>query len=148
MLYFVTGIPASGKTTYCKDKNSINFDEWVINFTKHTVIEKATTEFNKNFLENMSAFADEVRKQYHDTLYIDCCALQAKERSAFVQHLKYLGIESISCIYILCPLYQAIKRNDSRENPLSKETIYRCFTQQEYPTTAEGFSNVNFITRY
>lgn len=144
MLTLVTGIPASGKTTFCKDKPTFSWDSWVLVYTGIKNVEEAGIAFSKD-KNGLAALADAIVAEYDGSLFVDAPIMYASLRTELVALLKKRGIQDINCIYLLCPVYLASGRNVQRGLPISREALYSAFACQEYPTTAEGFTTVNFI---
>ena len=118
-IFFVAGIPASGKTTFCREKeNAVVFslDDWL----KHHYGED-------------------------NPFFLDDGAVDSTRRRAIVAGLKKRGVDYVSCIYLLCPMYEAAERNVKREWPISRDNFYMSCTRQEYPTEEEGFREVCFM---
>lgn len=144
MVTLVTGIPSSGKTTYCTGKNYFSCDEWVKKYTNTPDIEEAGQIFLSapNGLKDM---AQAIQEAYIPKLFIETPLIIKKTRIELVSFLHNNGIADIKCVYLLCPLYVALKRNESRKTSIHKEIIYTAFMKQEYPTASEGFTEVKLV---
>ena len=144
MVTLVTGIPASGKSTYCQNKNNFCFDSWVKQVTSASDVEEAVKIFMCN-KDKGAILTHKLQQLDTNNLHLDMCIVKADDRKFLLSCLKAANIAHVNCVYLLCPLYTAIIRNRTRIPVISDEAIYSAFTRQEFPTVSEGFANINFI---
>lgn len=144
MLTLVTGIPAAGKTTYCKGHHCFSWDDWVKVYTGKTNVEEAGYIFANN-TKGIADFTTAILSEGIEDLFIDAPICNKQPRIDLVTCLRTNGVDYIKCTYLLCPVYVACDRNNAREKPISRDTLYRAFASQEFPTLSEGFTEIEFI---
>lgn len=143
VLIVLSGIPASGKSTYGEKIKASNENMTIV----------CPDEIREELYGDASIQGDseEVFGKVHTHLYFigyerrnaifDATNLTAKKRKEWVKRERPY-YDTIVCHYFRPNLEKSIEQNEMRERKVPKEVIRRMYYQWEEPTTAEGFDYV------
>lgn len=152
MLYIMSGIPGSGKSTYAREVVDQN-----IKWTKKSATILTPDEFRfvltgKEFhapAEDMVwATVKTTAKVLLNTdqdVIIDATALTKHRRSEWVHIAKTYGVWCYA-IAMITPLEMCKENNFKRDRAVPKDVLNRQISQYTIPTVAEGFATIDLVT--
>lgn len=141
VLIVLSGIPASGKSTYCNIMKSMAF----------LIVCPDTIRKGLYGSENIQGNGKEVFNHAYKQLQLfgECCQnaifdatnLTAQRRKELVEKMRPY-YDTIVCHYFRPNFEKSREQNEMRERKVPKEVIRRMYYQWEEPTVAEGFDYV------
>ena len=165
-LYMMVGIPASGKSTFCKQKEKEGavvyatdiirgelFGDEAIQYTDQWLKENGYTggdeHFEKFSFANLIIFSilyDRINEALRKGLDVvaDATNISKKARQFFLSRCGMNATE-IHAVVICTPLEISLERNKNRERTIDENELYRIAGNYEEPTIDEGFTDIEFI---
>lgn len=138
-LFLLVGLPASGKSTYCKQYKNVRE---VVVLSSDEIREELLNDINdqtnnKLVFDTLHKRAKAALKDGKIVIY-DATSLTKTIRKNIIDELKDYT-KSIQCIYFNTPLKECIKRNKMRDKKVPKKVIKRMAKKLEKPSFDEGF---------
>lgn len=141
-LYYLVGMPASGKSTWAK-KNINDNTVWISsdNIRKELYGSESVQEGNIEVFELMFKRTRDALRNGLDIIY-DATNINSKKRKGFINQFK--NIRKV-CIYFASDLKDVIHRNNSRDRKVPFEVINRMYKGLQIPMYHEGWDNIQII---
>ena len=141
MIYILSGIPASGKTTYGKilsQKHNavlISYDDIP---DANTTVDKMSVVYNR--------WISQIRELALTGKGVVCdnTNLTVKQRKKLFERLKDIPCRKELCV-MTTPLNECFERNKSRDNRLPEFVLIQSYERFEYPTDSEGWDKITYI---
>ena len=151
-LIVMVGIPASGKSTYCKnhfntpDCKYISRDE-----VRFSIVKEDEEYFSKEkevFNQFVELIKDAIKNDNYSTIIADATHLNERSRAKLMRALGPALIETRTSAIVMKPsLTTALKRNENRTGRkfVPKGQIRRMYSSMTMPTEEEGFDEIIVI---
>lgn len=142
-LIILSGMPASGKSTYAE---SLKESYVVLSSDK---IRKELLGDEKNQIANDLVFKT-LYKRANDLLrnkfnvVIDSTAINKFERKRMLENFKEQEVEKV-CVFIETDFEECVKRDKQRDRVVGEDVLKLYFERVEKPTLEEGFDEVIII---
>lgn len=145
-LYFLVGVPASGKTSWAKEK--INSDENII----HLSSDLLRLEFynNINDREHNAEVFNIMNKRTKDYLkngvsvIYDATNISSKKRISFLKELKKIKCKK-ACIYFAISPNACMNNDCLRDRQVGYEVIEKMYKNLQIPMYHEGWDEITII---
>lgn len=144
-LYVLTGIPASGKSTWAKE-NINNDTKWISSDKLREELLESELDQSQNGLifNEMRIRTRKSLREGYNVIY-DATNIKAKERKSI---LKYISdVENIEKVCIVFPnnLNESILRNCCRKRKVPINIVIRMSKRISIPTYEEGWNKIIHI---
>ena len=141
VLVVLSGIPASGKTTYRKKFEKLDFDVVCPDDIREDLYGNASIQGDGNKVFETAYTRLKLIGMRDGHAVFDATNCSAKRRAEFVSEMRdYYDI--IVCHYFRPNLERALAQNSQRDRVVPTSVIRRMANQWEEPTTVEGFDIV------
>lgn len=144
-LYFLIGLPASGKSTWAENNKE------KLNFTIHSsdVIRTELLHDINDQSQNELVFNTLHKRIKEDLLNgknvcYDSTGLKRKNRLHFLREIKDIPCEKI-CVLFATPIISCRKNNRNRERNVPEEVITRMYKSFEVPCKQEGWNDIQIV---
>ena len=147
-LYYLVGLPGSGKSTYAKD---IAKENGAIHLSSDEIREKYGYDGG-----DASKHNDVFTEMFNDTLHYlssgrdviyDATNVKYKDRISFLDKLRDNGISddiNKKCIVMATPVVECKKNNHKRERIVPEEVIDRMYKSYQPPYYSEGWDSIEY----
>jgi predicted kinase len=139
-LIVLSGIPASGKSTYGNRVSDCNYDFAIVcpDNIREELYGDANIQGDGNKVFEIAYTRLKLIGMRDGNAVFDATNCSAKRRAEFVNEMRdYYDI--IVCHYFRPNLERALAQNSQRDRVVPSSVIRRMASQWEEPTTAEGF---------
>lgn len=142
VLFFMVGLPASGKSTYAKElsknHNAIicSSDE----IRKELCEDENSQDKNNEVFITLHRRIKECLKSGKNVIY-DSTGINSKRRKAFLGELKNIYCKKV-CVIMATRYEDCLKRNALRDRVVPKEVITRMYLNWNTPYYFEGWDNI------
>lgn len=141
VLVVLSGLPASGKTTYRKKLAVMDFDIVCPDDIREELYGNASIQGNGNLVFKKAYERLEKIGDSCGNAIFDATNLNATRRKELIEKMRPY-YDTIVCHYFRPDLRKSIIQNEMRERKVPKGVIRRMVYQWEEPTVAEGFDYV------
>lgn len=144
ILYFVVGIPASGKSTWAE----ANKDK--LNAVIHSSDEIRTELGDVNDQSQNELVFQTLHKRVKEDLLneknvvYDSTGLSRKKRMDFLREIKHISCRKV-CVLFATPYEICLKNNANRDRQVPEEIIERMYKSFQIPSYAEGFNEIRIV---
>lgn len=145
-LYFLVGIPASGKTTWGKEK--INSSENIVHLSSDLLREELYNnindrEHNAEVFNIMNKRTKEYLRNGIDVIY-DATNINSKRRMAFLKELKKINCKKV-CVYFAINPNVCMNNDCFRDRQVGDEVIENMYKNLQIPMYHEGWDKIVII---
>lgn len=141
-LFFMIGIPGSGKSTYAsKIPNAIVISSDSVR--KELGCQDCVKEDNVRVFSVVNERAKDHLKQGNNVVY-DATNVNKKKRTAFLNELKNIPCRKVA-VWMVTPLKMCVERNIERGKPVPNGAVKRMFYNFNPPDYIEGFDDIELI---
>lgn len=147
ILYFLVGIPGSGKSTWGE-----NFAKTICN-TVYISSDQLRVEMynNVNDIEHTGLVFEEMKKRTKENLkngknvVYDATNISSKKRISFLKELEKIDCKKV-CFYLFTPIEECKRRNRNRERVLEDYIIDRMYRSLQIPMYHEGWDAIRILS--
>lgn len=145
-LFYLIGLPASGKSTWAKEHESDN-TIWLSSdkIRKELFNDEKSQINNKRVFEEMRKRALEYIKKGKNVIF-DATNINSKKRRVFLNQLS-INVKK-NCIYFATEYLECLYGNENRERKVPIEVIESMYKRLEIPMYFEGWDNISVVRRY
>lgn len=145
ILYMAVGLPASGKSTWAKNKK----DE--LNFIIHSSDKlreelygdvNDTTHNTEIFIELHKRIKSDLKA--NQSVYYDSTALNSKRRIAFLKELKHISCKKV-CVLFCTPYELCLERNSKRDRVVPEYVMQKMYKNFQVPFMEEGWDEIILV---
>ena len=141
ILVVLSGMPASGKTTYRKKLAVMDFDEVCPDEIRAFLYGDESIQGDGNLVfKKVYERLEKIGKSCGNAIF-DATNLTATRRKELVEKMRPY-YDTIVCHYFRPNFEKSVEQNEMRERKVPKGVIRRMCYQWEEPTVAEGFDYV------
>ena len=142
ILYYLVGLPASGKTTWAEQNKK---DNSIIHISSDNIREELygdvnNQDHNNEVFQYMDKKTKELLRQGKDVIY-DATNINSKRRNNFLKELNKIDCEKI-CIYFYSSPFHSICMDMSRDRKVGKDVICKMYKNLQIPMYHEGWDNI------
>lgn len=144
-LYYLVGIPASGKTTWAKnikdtiDGIHISSDDLRVELYGDV----NNQEHNSELFQIMNKRTKELLKKGLNVIY-DATNINSRKRTAFLKELNRIDCKKI-CIYFATSINSCDDNDSERDKPVGFDVIERMYKNLQIPMYHEGWDDIRII---
>lgn len=141
-LYFICGIPASGKTYYAyniastKNATVIDSDE----YREKLFGDENCQDNNQKLFDAIHKDIKALLKDGKNVVY-SATNLSSKRRRAFVNELTKIPCEK-KCVIMATPFEQCLENNRNRERQVPEDDMWRMYKSWQTPAMFEGWDSI------
>ena len=141
ILYYLVGLPASGKSTWAKNKENnntilISSD----NMRKELYGDVNNQEHNGELFQEINKRVKDLLKQGKNVIY-DATNINSKRRISFLKELKKIDCYK-QCIYFNTNFKTCINRDMKRKRKVGAEIIEKMYKNLNMPMYHEGWDDI------
>lgn len=146
-VYLMSGIPASGKSTWIRN-HLTKGSEWISRDNVRFSIIKDNEEYFAHEDEVFDTFITYINQTLEnpeiENVYIDATHLNQRSRYKTLCRVRKDNIEELNCVCFTTPLDICLARNNLREGraKVPESAIINMFNACVAPTATEGFDHV------
>lgn len=141
-LYFLCGLPASGKTTYAyrlaMDTNAVVVDS--DEYRKDLFGDEEHQEDNKKLFEHLHKVVKQCLRAGKNVVF-SATNLSSKRRRAFLNELTKIPCEK-KCVIMATPFEQCVHNNYNRERQVPIDAMWRMYKSFQTPAMFEGWDSI------
>lgn len=140
-LYYLVGLPASGKSTWAK-KNIDDNTVWLSsdNMREELYGDINNQEHNSELFEKLNKRAKQYLKEGKSVIY-DATNINSKRRINFLKALNKIDCNKI-CIYFCTSIYSCIARDRNRDRSVGFDVIDKMYRNLQIPMYHEGWDSI------
>ena len=144
ILYYLVGLPASGKSTWAKNKENnntilISSD----NMRKELYCDINNQEHNGELFQKINKRVKDLLKQGKNVIY-DATNINSKRRISFLKELKKIDCYK-QCIYFGENIMTCISNDMNRNRNVGYDVIKRMYKNLQIPMYFEGWDDIEII---
>lgn len=144
-LYFLVGLPGSGKTTYA---NSIsNVEVFSSDLIRKELFKNEEDQSNNKLVFNTLHERIKLSLEQKKDVVYDATNVTEKNRIKFLKEIKNIDCNKI-CILILTDYDICLKNNNSRERKVPEEVIKNMYLKFDIPQYREGWDEIKIISKF
>lgn len=136
-IVLLVGLPASGKSTYGKDKPTLSSDA-----IRHLLADDETDQtIHARVFATLRYLLIQRLEIHRPITYIDATHLTRAERKPYIEIAREHKVE-IEAVYFDVPLEVCLERNRSRTRRVPEDALTKMSAKLEPPTEEEGFTKI------
>lgn len=144
-LYYLVGIPASGKTTWAKnikdDIDAIHISSDDLRVELYGDVNNQ--EHNSELFQIMNKRTKELLRIGHNVIY-DATNINSRKRTTFLKELNRIDCKKI-CIYFATSINSCDDNDSERDKPVGFDVIERMYKNLQIPMYHEGWDDIRII---
>lgn len=145
ILYYLVGIPASGKTTWAKnikdDIDAIHISSDDLRVELYGDVNNQ--EHNSELFQIMNKRTKELLKIGHNVIY-DATNINSRKRTAFLKELNRIDCKKI-CIYFATSINSCDNNDSERDRQVGFDVIDKMYRNLQIPMYHEGWDDIRII---
>lgn len=150
VLFYLVGLPASGKSTFAKSLVDNSFYPTRL-FSSDALRQELWGDEsiqgnNQQLFAELNRRVKECLKEGNDAIY-DATNIDFKKRKAFCEELKKIDCVKICCV-IATPYTECLERNKRRSRVVPEYVIDRMYKNFTVPYWYEGWDDILIVTDY